>query len=64
MLILERRKSGRAEEQRPEIEVHLINKDKQFIINPMEDLSEDEKMAIITDMINSDPISTSINIKS
>ena len=29
----------------------------------MEDLEQEEKMAIITDMINSDPVTSQINIK-
>lgn len=48
----------------PDFQVLLINKDKEIIINPMEDLEQEEKMAIITDMINSDPVASSINIKS
>jgi len=34
----------------------LVNKDREIIVNPLEDLDQEEKVAILTDVINSDPI--------
>ena len=48
----------------PDFLVILINKDKGVLINPLEDLDEEEKLSILTDMINSDPVNSNINIKS
>ena len=38
------------------IDILLINKDRKIIVNPMEDLDMDEKLAVLTDIINSDPM--------
>ena len=40
----------------------MINREKKIILNPLEDLEEDEKLMILTDIINSDPVTNSINI--
>jgi len=37
------------------IDIMLINRDRQIIVNPLEDLDMDEKLAVLTDIINSDP---------
>jgi hypothetical protein len=39
-----------------DLDVLMINKDRQIIVNPMEDLDMDEKLAVLTDMINADPV--------
>ena len=38
------------------LEVFLLNHEKQIYVDPMEDLDQEEMMAVLTDMINSDPI--------
>ena len=43
-------------------EIILINKDKCTLVNPLEDLDEDEKIAILQDILKSDPIQNSLNI--
>ena len=40
----------------------MINREKKIILNPLEDLEEEEKLMILTDIINSDPVTNSINI--
>lgn len=40
----------------PELDILLINGDKKTYVNPLEDLDQNEKVAILTDIINSDPI--------
>ena len=39
-----------------QIDVLIINRDREIIYNPLEDLDQDEKLAVLTDTINSDPI--------
>jgi hypothetical protein len=34
----------------------LVNKDRQILVNPLEDLDMDEKLAVLTDIINSEPL--------
>jgi len=34
----------------------MVNYDRKIVLNPMEDLDEDEKLAVLTDIINADPI--------
>lgn len=37
------------------IDIMLVNRDRQIVVNPLEDLDMDEKLAVLTDIINSDP---------
>ena len=37
-------------------EIILINRDKLTLVNPLEDLDQDEKIAILEDILKSDPI--------
>ena len=39
-----------------EMDIMLINKDRKIIVNPLEDLDDEEKLAVLTDLINSDPM--------
>jgi len=41
----------------------LVNKDRQIIVNPLEDLDMDEKLAVLTDIINSEPLQNELNIE-
>jgi len=34
----------------------MINQDRKIVVNPMEDLDEEEKLAVLTDMMNADPV--------
>ena len=38
------------------IDIVLINHHRKIIVNPLEDLDYEEKLAVLTDIINSDPI--------
>jgi hypothetical protein len=44
------------------MDIMMINKDRKIIVNPLEDLDMDEKLAVLTDIINSDPIQNELNI--
>jgi hypothetical protein len=41
----------------------LVNKDRQILVNPLEDLDMDEKLAVLTDIINSEPLQNELNIE-
>ena len=45
-----------------QIDVLIINRDREIIYNPLEDLDQDEKLAVLTDIINSDPIQNQLNV--
>ena len=36
--------------------IRLVNRDKCIIVDPFENLDDDEKMAVLTDIANSDPV--------
>ena len=44
------------------IDIMLVNRDRKIIVNPLEDLDMDEKLAVLTDIINSDPTQNELNI--
>ena len=44
------------------IDTLLVNQDRQTIVNPMEELAEDEKLAVLTDIMNADPIQNELNV--
>jgi len=46
----------------PDLDILMVNKDRQITVNPMEDLDMDEKLAVLTDMINADPVQNELNI--
>jgi len=37
-------------------DILLINKDREILVNPLEDLDDEEKFAVLADIINSDPV--------
>lgn len=43
-------------DQYKQFDILLINKDRKILVNPMEDLDEEEKIAVLTDLVNSDPM--------
>lgn len=50
------RDTNEVDDQYKHIDIMLVNKDRQIIVNPMEDLDMDEKLAVLTDIINSEPL--------
>ena len=40
----------------------MVNKDRKILVNPLEDLDEDEKLAVLTDIMNADPVQNELNI--
>lgn len=49
------RDTREVEDEYQNIDIMLINRDRKIIVNPLEDLDMDEKLAVLTDIINSDP---------
>lgn len=49
------RDTSEVQDQYKDIDIMLVNKDREIIVNPLEDLDIDEKLAVLTDIINSDP---------
>jgi len=45
------------------IDIMLVNKDRKIIVNPVEDLDMDEKLAVLTDIINSEPMQNELVIE-
>lgn len=50
------------QEQNSQLEIKLINHAKKTILDPLEELDMDEKMAVLTDIVNSDPVQNQLNI--
>ena len=38
------------------VDTLMINRDRGIILNPMEDLDEEEKLAVLTDMLSANPL--------
>jgi hypothetical protein len=43
-------------------EVYLLNRDKNHVLNPFEAFDEEEKLAMITDMLNSQPMQVNSDV--
>ena len=41
----------------------MVNHDRKILSNPLEDLDDDEKLAVLTDIMNADPVQNELNIK-
>ena len=41
----------------------MVNRDREILSNPLEDLDEEEKIAVLTDIMNADPVQNELNIK-
>eukprot|EP00353_Schmidingerella_taraikaensis_P010478 CAMPEP_0185589312 /NCGR_PEP_ID=MMETSP0434-20130131/56500_1 /TAXON_ID=626734 ORGANISM="Favella taraikaensis, Strain Fe Narragansett Bay" /NCGR_SAMPLE_ID=MMETSP0434 /ASSEMBLY_ACC=CAM_ASM_000379 /LENGTH=57 /DNA_ID=CAMNT_0028212599 /DNA_START=691 /DNA_END=864 /DNA_ORIENTATION=+ len=39
-----------------DIDIVMVNRDRQILSNPLEDLDDDEKLAVLTDIMNADPV--------
>lgn len=50
------RNTEEVDDEYKNIDMMLVNKDRQIIVNPLEDLDMDEKLAVLTDIINSEPL--------
>ena len=46
-----------------DIDTIMVNRDREILTNPMEDLDDDEKLAVLTDIMNADPVQNELNIK-
>lgn len=57
------RDTTEVEDEYKHIDIMLVNKDRQIIVNPLEDLDMDEKLAVLTDIINSEPLQNELNIE-
>lgn len=57
------RDTNEVDDEHKEIDIMLINKDRKIIVNPLEDLDLDEKLAVLTDIINSEPLQNELNIE-
>ena len=44
------------------IDIVMLNYSRQILSNPLEDLDDDEKVAVLTDIMNADPIQNQLNI--
>lgn len=51
-----------ADERYKHIDILMVNRDRQILTNPLEDLDDDEKLAVLTDMMNSDSVQSELNI--
>ena len=45
-----------------DIDILMVNRDRQILSNPLEDLDDDEKLAVLTDIMNADPVQNELNI--
>ena len=45
------------------IDIIMVNHDRKILSNPLEDLDDDEKLAVLTDIMNADPVQNELNIK-
>jgi len=57
------RDTREVEDDYKNIDIMLVNRDRHIIVNPLEDLDMDEKLAVLTDIINSDPTQNELNIE-
>jgi hypothetical protein len=57
------RDTNEVDDEYKHIDIMLVNKDRKIIVNPLEDLDMDEKLAVLTDIINSEPLQNELNIE-
>jgi hypothetical protein len=51
-----------ASDEYPDIDTLLVNQDRQLVVNPLEDLDSEEKLAVLTDIMNADPVQNELNV--
>lgn len=56
------RDASEAQDQYKDCYVLLINRTKGIVINPLEDLDYDEKVAVLQDIMNSDSVKTEVQV--
>ena len=56
------RDPAECEDQYKDIDTIMVNKDRKILVNPLEDLDDDEKLAVLTDIMNADPVQNELNI--
>ena len=56
------RDPSEADDEYKDIDTIMVNKDRKILVNPLEDLDEDEKLAVLTDIMNADPVQNELNI--
>ena len=56
------RDSTKAEDDYDGIDILMVNHDRRILSNPLEDLDEDEKLAVLTDIMNADPVQNELNL--
>ena len=56
------RDPAEADDEFKDIDTIMVNKDRKILVNPLEDLDEDEKLAVLTDIMNADPVQNELNI--
>lgn len=44
------------DERYKDMDILMVNRDRQIISNPLEDLDDEEKLAVLTDIMNADPV--------
>lgn len=50
------------DERYKDIDLIMVNKDREILTNPLEDLDPEEKLAVLTDIMNADPVQNKLNI--
>jgi ankyrin repeat domain-containing protein 13 len=50
------RDGKKVNDQYSDIDQLMVNKDRQIVVNPLEDLDEEEKLAVLTDIMKADPV--------
>ena len=51
------------DERYKNIDILMVNRDREILTDPLEDLDDDEKLAVLTDIMNADPVQNELNIK-
>jgi len=51
-----------ADDKYVNIDTLMVNRDRGIVLNPMEDLDEEEKLAVLTDMLTANPLQNDVNI--
>jgi len=51
------------DERYKHIDILMVNRDREILSNPLEDLDDEEKLAVLTDIMNADPVQNELNIQ-
>lgn len=58
------RDGTKAADEHKTIDFMMVNQDRQILVDPLEDLVDEEKLAVMTDLMNADPIQNELNVVS